>query len=59
VHVYNSSYVGGLQSEVSLAKSARPYLKHDLKQEGLVSWLKWLSACFASTKIKEFGHFNE
>jgi hypothetical protein len=32
--------VGGLQSEASQCKSARPYLKNKLKEKGVGVWLK-------------------
>jgi hypothetical protein len=33
--------VGGSQSEASLSKSLRPYLKNKLRAKGLGVWLEW------------------
>jgi hypothetical protein len=41
--------VGGRLLQASSGKGTRPYLKTELKQKGLGVWLKWSSACAASS----------
>jgi hypothetical protein len=45
------SKVGRSQSQASPGKSARPYLKNNLKLKGLEVWLKWHTTCLASTRL--------